>query len=169
MVVAKAAIGQDGELTVYESGFFLYKANGRVTVGAVERCGSYIYDSGDVLDAAAFENADWTVRLVMEGEEQLAHNNEKRHGSVYSYSNDTVERDDLRDPFDLATAVANRDLLEHVLGCLTEKQRKVVMLRFVDGLTQQEIGDRLGIGQRSVSYLLEAAIKKLKKNFSGHF
>lgn len=167
MVVASASIGRDGELCVYQNGFFLYKAAGRVTVGAVDRCDGYVYDGGDELDATLFEDAEWTVRLMLEGEGRLEHNNEKRHGNTFSYSGDTVEGSDLRDSFDLAALVADRDLLERALCCLTEKQRQAVELRFVNGLTQQEIGVRLGCSQRAIAYLLEAAMRKMKKCLLG--
>lgn len=169
MVIATAMVGQDGELAVYQNGFFLYHASGRTTVGAVDRCGGYAYDGGDRLEEASFEDVEWTVRLVLEGEERLEHNNDKRHGNTYSYSGDAVERGDLRDSFDLAVMVANRDLLERALGCLTEKQREIVELRFVEGMTQQEIGERLKLSQQAVAKHLRLATDKLKRSVDFFF
>ena len=165
MVVASASIGRDGELCVYQNGFFLYKAAGRVTVGAVDRCDGYVYDGGDELDATLFEDAEWTVRLMLEGEERLEHNNEKRHGNAFSYSGDTAEGSDLRDSFDLAALVADRDLLERALRCLTDQQRRAVELCFMQGLTTRKAAALLGIRQQSVMDALSGTQKKIRKLF----
>jgi len=44
---------------------------------------------------------------------------------------------------------------------LSEKERLIVYLRFVDGLTQAEIGERVGISQMHVSRLLRRALDRL--------
>lgn len=163
--VVAVMISCDVELTVYRNGFFLYKASGRVTVGAVDRCGGYVYDGGDALDASAFDDSDWTVRLTLEGEQRLEHNNDKRNSNTYSYSNDAVELGDLRDSFDLEAMAMERDLLERALGCLTDKQRQVVELRCFEGLTQTEVAQRLSISHQAVGYLEKAALAKVRKNF----
>ena len=65
---------------------------------------------------------------------------------------------------DVLDAIVQRDMLSELLDCLTERQREVVMAYFFDGLTQQQIADKLGIGQRAVAYHMEAALKRLRKN-----
>ncbi|MBR7084462.1 MAG: sigma-70 family RNA polymerase sigma factor [Oscillospiraceae bacterium] len=52
-----------------------------------------------------------------------------------------------------------------VFDALTERQQKIVFLRFHENLTQQEIAERLGIKQQSVCDVLKAAIKHLKSSF----
>lgn len=47
---------------------------------------------------------------------------------------------------------------------MTERQSEVIRLYFYKGMTQQEIADELGIGQRTVSHALEGALK-IKKIF----
>jgi RNA polymerase sigma-B factor len=44
------------------------------------------------------------------------------------------------------------------LEALTERERRIVVLRFVKGLTQSEIADELGLSQMHVSRLLRAAL-----------
>jgi RNA polymerase sigma factor (sigma-70 family) len=59
-----------------------------------------------------------------------------------------------------------KDAMERIryeLDSLTDRQRDVYQLCHVDGLTQEEAGDRLGICQRSVSNHIEAIRKKIKK------
>ncbi len=115
------------------------------------------------IDSQMFEDERWTVRLALEGEKRLKRNNDKRTGRVFSYSGDVMEGADLRDPFDLEHQIAEKDALERLLSCLTEKQRQVVLLSYVHGLTQEEIASRLGIGRRAVGNSLEAALKRMRK------
>ena len=44
---------------------------------------------------------------------------------------------------------------------LRPKERQAVQLRFHEGLTQREIGDRIGVSQMQVSRLLRSALEKL--------
>jgi RNA polymerase sigma-B factor len=45
---------------------------------------------------------------------------------------------------------------------LTDRERAVVWLRFEEDLTQQEIGDRIGVSQMQVSRILREATDKLR-------
>ena len=47
-------------------------------------------------------------------------------------------------------------LVEAGLDALDERERRIVELRFFDGLTQSEIAARIGISQMHVSRLLRA-------------
>ena len=53
------------------------------------------------------------------------------------------------------------------LARLPERERLILNLRFVEGLTQSEIADRVGIGQMHVSRLLTASLAKLQDVFAG--
>jgi len=56
----------------------------------------------------------------------------------------------------------NRIALAAALQELPERDRRVVELRFVHGLTQQEIGERIGVSQMHVSRLLSQILQKLR-------
>ncbi|GAA1801192.1 hypothetical protein GCM10009682_23660 [Luedemannella flava] len=58
--------------------------------------------------------------------------------------------------------VEDVEVLGPALAKLPERQQRVVMLRFYGGLTQTEIGDRVGCSQMQVSRLLKAALEKLR-------
>jgi RNA polymerase sigma-B factor len=58
--------------------------------------------------------------------------------------------------------VENRDAIAATWRALPEIERKVVHLRFIDDLTQREIGERIGYSQMHVSRLLRRAIKRLE-------
>ena len=54
-----------------------------------------------------------------------------------------------------------RMLLEGLLRFLTLRQRQVVRLRFGEELTQQQIGERIGLSQMQVSRILREAVQRL--------
>ena len=156
----------DSAITVYENGFYTYHTPSGTTVYAVDRCGDYSYDGGDSLAEAQIACEDWTVRLVLAGEDRLEHNNDAREqGSHFSYSHDATERSDLRDAHDFVEAFESRDLVERMLDCLTDKQRQITSLYFFEGLTQQQIQSRLGLSRGALLDRLNSAINKMKKIF----
>lgn len=54
-------------------------------------------------------------------------------------------------------------LLEERLDRLDERDREVLYLRFVEDLTQKEIGERIGVSQMQVSRILRAALERLRE------
>ena len=46
---------------------------------------------------------------------------------------------------------------------LTDREREIVRLRFVEDLTQSEIGDRVGISQMHVSRMLRQIVDRLRE------
>lgn len=176
VAVAQTTVN-DASLTVYGNGYAVYDMDGAHTVMAVDRCGDYRYDFTDgtyqVLPAETFENVEWSIRLLMEGERRMEHNLSKTFGK---YENVSLECDGS----DWSAAVmvdfmeennvemlADKELqkLYAAMSKLTEHQMEVVQLYYYKGMTQQEIADELGIGRRSVGDCLEGALKKIRKIF----
>jgi RNA polymerase sigma-B factor len=60
----------------------------------------------------------------------------------------------------------NKEMLKNALGNLNEREKKLVYLRFYEGLTQKEIADRLALSQMHVSRLLNEALKKLRRKIT---
>ena len=54
------------------------------------------------------------------------------------------------------------DSVLHALHALTERERRIVHLRFVEDRTQSEIGEVLGVSQMQVSRLLSSLLAKLR-------
>lgn len=57
-----------------------------------------------------------------------------------------------------------RVLLEPALRNLGERDRMIVRLRFYDGLTQKEIGERIGVTQMQVSRLISRILRELRED-----
>ena len=142
-------------ITAYQNGYAVYEADGAHSVMAVGRCGDYRYDFNDgtyqVVPAEVFEEAEWSLRLIMEGER--------------SDWSDSVMVDFLAE--DNAEMLADEELrrLYAAMGKLTDRQKEVIELYYFKGMTQQEIAEELGIRQQSVNDFMRQAIKKLKKVF----
>lgn len=61
-----------------------------------------------------------------------------------------------------------RDALRRALAGLGERQRLVLFLRFVDELTQREIGERIGVSQMQVSRILRGVLDRLRLELAEH-
>lgn len=57
---------------------------------------------------------------------------------------------------------AVRDALRRSIAGLTDRQRLVLKLRFVDELTQSEIGEQIGVSQMQVSRILRTVVDQLR-------
>ena len=53
-------------------------------------------------------------------------------------------------------------VLPQLLGRLPERERRIVLLRYVEELTQDEIAARMQISQMHVSRLLRRAIERMR-------
>lgn len=55
-----------------------------------------------------------------------------------------------------------RMILEKILPILSERERQIIQCTFIEGLSQKETGERIGLSQMHVSRLQRTAIKKLQ-------
>ena len=60
-------------------------------------------------------------------------------------------------------AFLNKEMLKQALENLNEREKKLIYLRFYEGLTQKEIADRLSLSQMHVSRLLNESLNKLRR------
>jgi RNA polymerase sigma-B factor len=63
-------------------------------------------------------------------------------------------------------AAENRHLLASGLRALDERERRIIQLRFVEGLTQSQIAVEIGISQMHVSRLIRRALEKLSEEIA---
>lgn len=61
-------------------------------------------------------------------------------------------------------SVPDRLTLRDALAQLNGADRELVRLRFVEGLTQKEIGERLGVSQMQVSRLVQGLLRRLRSH-----
>ena len=60
------------------------------------------------------------------------------------------------------TAIDLHHALRHAITHLTDRERLVLRLRFVDELTQTQIGDAIGVSQMQVSRILRTTLTRLR-------
>ncbi len=60
-------------------------------------------------------------------------------------------------------AVEARDLVTDLLRTLPPREQKMLHLRYMEGLTQTEIAEQLGVSQMQVSRLLQRSLNRLKE------
>ena len=63
------------------------------------------------------------------------------------------------------THIEDRSVLVVALKRLSPRDRRILQLRFVDGLTQSEIAAKLGVSQMQISRLLAASLQSLRTSF----
>jgi RNA polymerase sigma-B factor len=68
----------------------------------------------------------------------------------------------LATPDDFRNTVEDRLWVSHALQRLPKRERTILHLRFVEGLTQTEIAERVGLSQMYVSRLLRATLERLR-------
>lgn len=77
---------------------------------------------------------------------------------------------DILDPqANVSEEIERREFFEEIrkaLHKLTEKQRTVVLLRILDGMSFREIGERMSLGTYTVRDYFYTAVKKLQKFLS---
>ncbi|UXR77835.1 MULTISPECIES: RNA polymerase sigma factor SigB [unclassified Staphylococcus] len=56
-----------------------------------------------------------------------------------------------------------RIILERILPILSDREREIIQCTFIEGLSQKETGERVGLSQMHVSRLQRTAIKKLQQ------
>lgn len=72
----------------------------------------------------------------------------------------------LAEPGDFRDAIENRLAVADALLHLQQRERTILHLRFIDGLTQTEIAERVGLSQMYVSRLLRATLERLRAEIS---
>ena len=70
--------------------------------------------------------------------------------------------DTLSDDDDGYVRAEHAATIERLMSVLSEREREIMRLRFVEDLTQAEIGARIGVSQMQVSRLLRQAIERMR-------
>jgi RNA polymerase sporulation-specific sigma factor len=83
---------------------------------------------------------------------------------VYSDSGDTIcVMDQVRDHKNTDEMWLERIALKEAVGRLTERERKILSMRFFQGKTQMEVSAEIGISQAQVSRLEKNALRQIRK------
>ena len=91
-VILRKQMENHAEVVVYKNGYVSYHAHERYTVFALHNCTHYYYESQgnehQTIPHDHFEDMEWHIRLVLEGEDRLVRNIEARESETFSYAAD---------------------------------------------------------------------------------
>ena len=83
---------------------------------------------------------------------------------VYSDSGDTIcVMDQVKDSKNTDEMWLERIALKEAVGRLTQRERKILSMRFFQGKTQMEVSAEIGISQAQVSRLEKNALRQIRK------
>ena len=83
---------------------------------------------------------------------------------VYSDSGDTIcVMDQVKDSKNTDEIWLERIALKEAVSRLSERERKILSMRFFQGKTQMEVSTEIGISQAQVSRLEKNAIRQIRK------
>lgn len=84
---------------------------------------------------------------------------------VYSDGNDTVcVMDQVRDPDNTDESWLEHVALSEALNRLSEREKRILSMRFYGGKTQNEVSEAIGISQAQVSRLEKGALERIRRN-----
>ncbi|MBQ5584083.1 MAG: RNA polymerase sporulation sigma factor SigG [Ruminiclostridium sp.] len=87
------------------------------------------------------------------------------HEPVYSDGGDTIcVMDQVRDNKNTDEHWLEQIALKEAMDRLTDREKRILSLRYFEGKTQMEVSARIGISQAQISRLEKNAIQKIKNN-----
>lgn len=145
-VVAEKILENHGSISVYQNGYVIYRAHKRVTVFSLRNCVHYKYDAlegaGHHIEEEEFDEYEWHIRLVLEGEDRIFMNYEIIQGKWMPSREDREYREEILEGVDEAVSTLERmiseERVEELLSTLTDLQRKVVHTHLFHGLSFTE-------------------------------
>jgi RNA polymerase sigma-B factor len=75
--------------------------------------------------------------------------------------------DAIGDPDPRIAGVDDRETLRLCLGALPDREQQIITMRFVGGMTQSQIAERLGLSQMHISRLLTRSLRQLRASMLG--
>lgn len=133
------------------------------------------------------ETQPWVIAVTLIGDHRIERNSMNRTGSrkdtVDLASKDNGDKDGameevIADSFRRAfnwydghmgenpqDAIERRETREEMLAAMTDKQRKVFIMYYRDGMTHEEIADVIGVSRPAVTFRLGKALEVARKFF----
>lgn len=170
--LAQERLGMDSKISVYQSGYVLYQVGKHFTVFSLHPCRDYLYLADGktvILPEQFFENREWYLRLVLEGEDRLNRNREERERNwnvSYSFvSEDWPAMENRAES--MLEHLAKQETVAEILEILSARQKYVIQKYYLQEETQEQISKELGISQQAVSAMISQAVRRIRKNYPG--
>lgn len=87
-VIAKKSMGCETEILAFQNGYALYQVSRFTTVFPICFCGEYQYNAeqADCISEEFFNQREWYIRLVLEGEDRLSRNQDRKNRAGQSHT-----------------------------------------------------------------------------------
>mgnify|MGYP002595826777 CR=1 FL=1 len=119
------------------------------------------------IEEEEFDEYEWHIRLVLEGEDRIFMNYEIIQGKWMPSREDREYREEILEGVDEAVSTLERmiseERVEELLSTLTDLQRKVVHTHLFHGLSFTEAAKHLGMTRQNLTGIYNAAIYKIQK------
>lgn len=145
-VILRKQMENHAEVVVYKNGYVSYHAHERYTVFALHNCTHYYYESQgnehQTIPHNHFEDMEWHIRLVLEGEDRLVRNLEARESETFSYAADVNPEynNEMEDPrINVMDFVLNKEFLRKASELLKKHQWEMICRHYIEGMTHREI------------------------------
>ena len=175
-ILLRKEFEHDSHLTLYHSGYVWFSTGKRNTVFHIHDCrGDYAYDAaegkGDVIEEEYFENCEWHIRALFEGERRVDESQQKCEGvgqtkvcvSYHAVAEDWGEMADSE--INVLDRFIEKEALHAMMAVLTKKQRNLIYQNYVLDKTHQEIADGMEIARGSVTRSVNQALDRIRRKF----
>ena len=171
-VVVKEVINADTQIMVFENGYVLYIAGDHNTVFPLHNCDGYEYksvaDSSQILKGDFFENENWYMRLLLEGEDRITNNRAIYHNRFSVSYHDIAEDLGMMEDrsHNVEKNLIEREMVKEILSFVDEKAAKAISDYYQVGKKQYEIGEEIQMDCKAVSKLIRRNVMKIRRNIS---
>lgn len=170
-LVARAEV-MDCVIEVYGSGFAVCRNSSHFCLIRMEHVGRVAYESeqDDWRSTVDVEDLDWTIGVMLCGEERMERQyRDKAESSIVSLTGASPDEDgadmEIDAGVDVLEEVVSEDECLRMMETLTPRQREVVQMHFFEGMTQEEIAQKLNRKKQSVNESISWALKKIQNFF----
>ncbi|RKJ51893.1 sigma-70 family RNA polymerase sigma factor [bacterium 1XD42-54] len=167
-IVAKEMVDAQSRIDVYQNGFVAYRVGRHSTVFPLHACCAYVYEFNQKdhfhFEDDFFENKNWYFRVMLEGEDRIAKNedwcNERK---CISYSAVAEDWSEMAQEDMMLHELICQEEVEKLLSFSTEKQRMVMKKYYMEQMQEDEIAEELGVTQQAVSDMLRKGIRRVRR------
>ena len=172
-MVLRKQMENHAEVVVYKNGYVSYHAHERYTVFALHNCTYYYYESQgnehQTIPHNHFEDMEWHIRLVLEGEDRLVRNIEARESETFSYAVDVNPEynNEMEDPrINVMDIVLNKEFLRRASELLKKHQWEMICRHYIEGMTHREIAAEMGVSHQYVTKGIKKGLHRIRCTYT---
>ena len=162
---------------VYQNGYATYENELGSTVLWVPGCSTFTYQfvrrtskeismpTFEFLDEEKISALPWYIAIALHGEYRIESNSMNRHGDRRGIAVDYEKVEKTRPERNRwlvghipgpETVVIQQDIIRRFLAPLSERQKEIFLLYYLDGYTLSEIAEKIGVSSQRISMILKS-------------